>query len=196
MLRTLVINSNQIVLSFGVLIAFWSPKQFKNDGGATWTSYGKAFGSSNSWRNQALEPHIPLPKSFKVCKERALERRKTEWGKQGTTAAIFLCTFGALPEVHFVHAIYHFKAQEVKNPILQTVRNSELKRRSCSHCKPITPSWRKHFAKCCEITLLLWSDFAAFLYSRVYLLLKLPDIYREKEAWNLKVEANFAALRV
>ena len=27
MLRTLAINSNQIVLSFGVLIAFWSPKQ-------------------------------------------------------------------------------------------------------------------------------------------------------------------------
>ena len=29
MLRTLAINSNQIVLSFGVLIAFWSPKQSK-----------------------------------------------------------------------------------------------------------------------------------------------------------------------
>ena len=27
MLRTFAINSNQIVLSFGVLIAFWSPKQ-------------------------------------------------------------------------------------------------------------------------------------------------------------------------
>ena len=29
MLRTLAINSNQIVLSFGVSIAFWSPKQSK-----------------------------------------------------------------------------------------------------------------------------------------------------------------------
>ena len=29
MLRTLAINSNQIVLSFGVLIAFWSPKQYE-----------------------------------------------------------------------------------------------------------------------------------------------------------------------
>ena len=29
MLKTLAINSNQFVLSFGVLIAFWSPKQFK-----------------------------------------------------------------------------------------------------------------------------------------------------------------------
>ena len=101
---------------------------------------------------------------------------------------VVVATFGALSEVKLMHAIYHFKAQEVNNLILQTVRNSELKRRSCSHCKPITPSWRKHFAKCCEITLLLRSDFAAFLYSRVYFLLKLPDIYREREAWNLKVE--------
>nr|CAN82648.1 hypothetical protein VITISV_005197 [Vitis vinifera] len=38
--------------------------------------------------------------------------------------------------------------REVKNPMLQTVRDSELKRRSYSHCKQITP-------KCCEISLLL-----------------------------------------
>nr|CAN77576.1 hypothetical protein VITISV_010413 [Vitis vinifera] len=37
---------------------------------------------------------------------------------------------------------------EVKNPMLQTVHDSELKRRSYSHCKQITP-------KCCEISLLL-----------------------------------------
>ena len=56
---------------------------------------------------------------------------------------------------------------------------------------------------CCEITLLLRSDFATFLYSRVYFLLKMPNVYREREAGNLKreagnlkVEANFAALRV
>ena len=49
--------------------------------------------------------------------------------------------------------------------------------------------------KCCEITLLLRSDFAAFLYSVVDLLLKLPDICCKLEAKNLKVEANFADLR-
>ena len=54
-----------------------------------------------------------------------------------------------------MHTIYHFKAQEVKNPMLQTVCNSELKWRSYSHWKPITPSWRKNFAKCCGISLLL-----------------------------------------
>ena len=47
--------------------------------------------------------------------------------KIGDTAAVFLCTFGALHEVHFLHAIYHFKAQEVKNPTLQTVYDLELK---------------------------------------------------------------------
>ena len=36
-------------------------------------------------------------------------------------------TFGALPEVQFIHAICRFEDQEVKNPMLQTVRESELK---------------------------------------------------------------------
>ena len=96
---------------------------------------------------------------------------------------VVAATFGALYEVQLMHAIYHFKAQEVNNPMLQTVCNSELKRGSCGHYKPITPSWRKHFAKCCKITLLLRSDFAAFLYSRVYFLLKFP-IYAA--SWELR----------
>ena len=78
-------------------------------------------------KNQALELHNPLPKSFKVCKERTMETRKTEWRNQRTAAAVFFRTFGALPEVHFLHAIFHFKAQEVKNPTLQTVYDLELK---------------------------------------------------------------------
>ena len=81
---------------------------------------------------------------------------------------VMSATFGALYEVHFLHAIYHFKDQEVRNLILQTVPNSELKRRSYSHYKPITPSWRKNFAQRCEITLLLRDDFAAFLYSAMF----------------------------
>ena len=99
-------------------------------------------------KNQALELHSPFPKSFKVCKERTTKRGKTEWRKQRTAAVVFFHTFGALPEVHFLHTIYHFKAQEVKNPMLQTVRDSELKRRSYNHCKSIT-------LKCCEISILL-----------------------------------------
>ena len=77
-------------------------------------------------------------------------------------------TFGALSKVQLMHAICHFKAQEVNNPMLQTVHNLELKWRSYSHCNSITLSWRKNFAQRCEITLLLRDDFAAFLYSVVF----------------------------
>ena len=58
-------------------------------------------------------------------KERSKGKQR---GKQRTAAAVFFCTFGTLPEAHFLHAIYHFKAQEVKNPTLQTVYDLELKR--------------------------------------------------------------------
>ena len=47
--------------------------------------------------------------------------------KIGDTAAVFHRTFGALPEVHFLHSIYHFKAQKVKNPTIQTMYDLELK---------------------------------------------------------------------
>ncbi|KAL6312399.1 hypothetical protein AAG906_019913 [Vitis piasezkii] len=43
---------------------------------------------------------------------------------------VIAATFGALSEVQMMHSIYHFKAQEVNNPMLQTVCNSELKRRT------------------------------------------------------------------
>ena len=71
-----------------------------------------------------------------------IARRKS---KEDQSWSIFLmtvvaATFGALSEVQMMHAIYHFKAQEVNNPMLQTVCNSELKRRSCSRYNPITPS--------------------------------------------------------
>ncbi|KAL6315619.1 hypothetical protein AAG906_003722 [Vitis piasezkii] len=50
-----------------------------------------------------------------------MEKRNT--GKENRdTDAVFLCTFGAFSEVHFLHAIYHFKDQEVKNPTIQTVQ--------------------------------------------------------------------------
>ena len=90
-----------------------------------------------------------------LCQSRSKYARKEHWREEkqseenrGKPAAVFFCNFGALPEVHFLHSIYHFKAQEVKNPMLQTVRDSELKRRSYSHCKSIT-------LKCCGISLLL-----------------------------------------
>ena len=43
--------------------------------------------------------------------------------------------------------------------------NLELKWGSYSLWKTTAPSWRKDLAKCCEISLLLRNDFAAFLHS-------------------------------
>nr|CAN77895.1 hypothetical protein VITISV_026063 [Vitis vinifera] len=97
-------------------------------------------------RLKAWEPFAKFVQSMQG-KNNGEEEKQSEEDK-GKLAVVFFCTFGVLPEVHFLHSIYHFKAQEVKNPMLQTVRDSELKRRSYSHCKSIT-------LKCCEISLLL-----------------------------------------
>ena len=70
MLRTLAINSNQIVLSFGVLIAFWSPKQSKIEG-ELYIVHGKAFGSSNSWRTKVWI-------SIALCQSRSKYARKEQ----------------------------------------------------------------------------------------------------------------------
>ena len=105
---------------------------------------------------------------------------------------VMSATFGALFEVQFMHYICCFETQEVNNPMLQMVRNLELKWRSYSHCKPITPSWRKNFAQRCEITFLLRDDFAAFLYSAMDSPLKFPVMM---EAEYHKLKDHFAALR-
>ena len=74
---------------------------------------------------------------------------------------------------------FRFEAQEVKNPMLQMMRDSKLKWRSYNHWKPITPSWRQILHDC-EINLGLrkWCPFAAKFRNplAVEFLLKLPDI--------------------
>ena len=69
-----------------------------------------------------------------LCQSRSKYARKEYWREEkqseenrGQAAAVFMRTFGALPEVHFLHYIYHFKSQEVKNPMLQTVYDLKLK---------------------------------------------------------------------
>ncbi|KAL6315653.1 hypothetical protein AAG906_004824 [Vitis piasezkii] len=43
--------------------------------------------------------------------------------------------FGALPGAQIMHTIYRFEAWEVRNPVLQTVSDLDLKRRSYGHLK-------------------------------------------------------------
>ena len=57
-----------------------------------------------------------------------------------------------------------------------------------------TSRW-KPTSQPCEDSMLLRNDFAAFLYSVVDSLLKLPDMCRKLEAEHLKMKTNFAALR-
>ena len=79
--------------SLYVFINLWINSSMPNDGGATWTSYGKAFGSSNSWRTK-LWSFIALCQSrSKECKERITERGKTEWRKQRKTSCSLLLHF-------------------------------------------------------------------------------------------------------
>ena len=124
--------------SLHVFISLWINSSMPNDGGATWKSYGKAFGSSNSWRTK-------LWSFIALCQSRSKYARKEQWrrGKQRTAAAVFFRTFGALPEVHFLHVIYHFKALEVKNSTLQTVHDLELKWGRYGLRKPTAPAYAK-----------------------------------------------------
>ena len=43
--------------------------------------------------------------------------------------------FGVLPGAQIIHTIYHFESWEVRNPVLQTVHDLDLKRRSYSRLK-------------------------------------------------------------
>ena len=87
--------------------------------------------------------------------KRSKEEKQAKWRKQRTAAAVFFLTFGALPEVHFLHAIYHFKAQEVKNPTLQTVYDLELKWGRYSLWKITAPGL-------CEIRTTPWNSHNTF----------------------------------
>ncbi|KAL6348623.1 hypothetical protein AAG906_016147 [Vitis piasezkii] len=93
-------------------------------------------------KNQALSS-IGLCQSRSKYARREARRRGKQSEENRDSSCSLLCTFGALPDVHFLHSIYHFKSQEVKNPMLQTVHDLELKRRSYSHFKKITPKFNQ-----------------------------------------------------
>ena len=84
MLRTLTIISNQIVLSFSVLIVIWSPKQSKIEESSL-ESMEKQMESSETWRTEAL-------KSFAISKS----------GMQGGEAKRNL-PWSILDDSHFSH---------------------------------------------------------------------------------------------
>ena len=65
-----------------------------------------------------------MPKANHECKE---GKQKEKSNMKNSRGQQLLDTFGALPEVYLMHTICHFQAQEVSNPTLQMVHESELK---------------------------------------------------------------------
>ena len=73
-----------------------------------WQSNGKL----RNMKNQSFE--VLCHKQNPECKE----GKQREICHEAFFMTVISATFGALPEVYFLHSIYHFKAQEVKNPTL------------------------------------------------------------------------------
>ena len=87
MLRTLAIISNQIVLSFGVLIAFLSPKQSEIEESSL-ESMAKQMESSETWRTEAL-------KSFAISKSEMQGGEAKRNQHEAFLMTVISATFGA-----------------------------------------------------------------------------------------------------
>ena len=72
-------------------------------------------------KNQSFE--VLCHKENPECKE----GKQREIFHEAFLMTVMTATFGALSEVQFMHAIFSFEAQEVKNPMLQMMHNLELK---------------------------------------------------------------------
>ena len=60
-------------------------------------------------------------------KEKQREAKRSKEENRGQQLQSSLALLEHFPKSIFLHAIYHFKAQEVKNPTLQTMYDLELK---------------------------------------------------------------------
>ncbi|KAL6340790.1 hypothetical protein AAG906_030914 [Vitis piasezkii] len=69
---------------------------------------------------------------FQLRKDQSKEE-KQRMKKAEDNTTVFLRTFGVLPKVHFLHSIYHFKSQEVKNPTLQIIQMLQASTKFAQH---------------------------------------------------------------
>ena len=82
-----------------------------------WKSNGKL----RNMKNQSFE--VLFHKQIR----NARRGRKEKSAMKQFFMTVMSATFGTIPGVQIMHAIFSFEAQEVSNPMLQTVCNSELK---------------------------------------------------------------------
>ncbi|RVW62656.1 Transposon Ty3-I Gag-Pol polyprotein [Vitis vinifera] len=83
---------------------------------------------SKTFMSDSLTIRRSLRQAIQRRKAKKPKRSKRSKRKTEDSSCSLLWHFWSTSEVHFLHAIYHFKAQEVKNPTLQTVYDLELKR--------------------------------------------------------------------
>ena len=75
-----------------------------------------------------LNEEFKLSSFVVLCQSQSRMRGKREKSNmKNSRGQQLLDTFRALPGAQFMYTIYCFEAREVKNPMLQTVHESELK---------------------------------------------------------------------
>ena len=153
-----------------------------------WRSYldksWQSFWKLKFMKNQALELHSPLPKSFKVCKERTMEKRKTE-----DSSCSLLWHFWSTSRSPFSTFYIPFQSSgsqesNASNGARFGVETKELQPLQADHSKVLRnqPFVARISQPFCTV---LWNSSWSY-----------PIHAASWNAENLKVEANFAALRV
>ena len=137
------------------LIAFWSPKQSKNEG-ELYMIHGKANGSSNTWRIQDFDLRSPLPKPIRNARRKNKERNLTWKIQEGRNSW-----------THFKHFMESISC--MLYVILKLVKSEVQHFKQC-----VNRSWNEEVIaigsqlhqvesqfRCCEIT--TWAAKSAFL---------------------------------
>ena len=174
MLRTFAINSNQIVLSFGILIDFLSPKQSKIEESSL-ESMTKQMESSETWRTEAL-------KSFAISKsgmQGGEAKRNLPWSILDNSHVIHFWSTSWSP-IYACYMLFRSSGSQqsnasngawfgVKMKKLQSLETDHSKLKENFTRLRNQPWAAKMLSFCCE-------NFAAILHSATEFLLKLPDI--------------------
>ena len=160
-----------------------------NDGEATWTNYGKDFGSSNSWRTKLWSSIALCQSRSKYARKEQWRRGKTEWRKQRKASCSFISHFWSTsrsPFSTFYIPVQSSGSQEsnASNGARFGVETKELQPLQADHSKVLRnqPFVARISQPFCTV---LWNSSWSY-----------PIHAASWNAENLKVEANFAALRV
>ena len=111
-----------------------------------WRSYldklWQSFWKLKFMKNQALELYSPLPKSFKVCKEGTMEKRKTE-----DSSCSLLSHFWSTSRSPFSTFYIPFQSSRSQESNAQTVYDLELKWGRYGFRKTTAPGLCENFAQ-------------------------------------------------